>query len=97
MAKEDPIIICLLLNSNIRIPGHIYRDLWEIKLDLEDQYSSAAPSLQNMTNLALEKFIADWRNPELQSKLTNELIERRRNARSRQGPQTRAPKSPPNN
>ena len=75
----------LTLSSTVRVPRELYETLREIRLSLESQYHSAAPTVQDMISVALKRFINDWENPDKQSQLLGELLEHRRVARSNMG------------
>jgi len=76
------------LSSNVRIPVELYQALQKIRLSLESQYFTAAPTVQDMISVAIQRFIRDWNNPEQQSQLFEELLEHRKTARSRMGKKT---------
>ncbi|MCC2691982.1 hypothetical protein IQ240_05175 [Nodularia sp. LEGE 04288] len=63
----------------------MYAILQHIKFSLDPQYMKAAPSIQDMVNVALKRFIEDWEHPDSQHQLLNELLEQRQIARSRMG------------
>ncbi|MBD2667481.1 hypothetical protein [Richelia sinica] len=69
----------------VRVPDEIYAILQQIKFSLDPQYMKAAPSIQDMVNIALKRFIEDWEHPDRQHQLLNELLEQRQIARSRMG------------
>lgn len=73
------------MSSTVRVPRELYEMLREIRLSLESQYQSAAPTVQDMISVALKRFINDWENPDKQSQLLGELLEHRRVARSNMG------------
>jgi hypothetical protein len=73
------------LSSTVRVPAELYQTLREIRLFLESEHYSAAPSVQDLVSVAIERFIVDWENPEERSKLIEELLDRRQEARSRMG------------
>lgn len=75
----------LTLPSTVRVPDDLYEILREIRLSLETQYHSAAPTTQDMVNVALKQFIKDWGNPDKQSELLSELLEHRKLSRKRMG------------
>lgn len=75
--------------STVRVPTDLYQTLREIRISLESQHSSAAPTVQDMVSVAIERFIGDWQNPEEQSQLLEELLEHRQSARSRMGRKSR--------
>lgn len=74
------------MSSHVRVPSDIYKALHDIKLDLERKHRRAAPSLQNIANAAFEKFLEDWKDPEIQEQITADLLEQRKVTRQRQGP-----------
>ncbi|WGV24613.1 hypothetical protein [Halotia branconii] len=69
----------------VRVPDEIYAILQQIKFSLDPEYMKAAPSVQDMVNVALKRFIEDWEHPDSQTQLLNELLEQRQIARSRMG------------
>lgn len=71
--------------STVRVPDDLYETLREIRLPLEQQYQSAAPTTQDMVNVALKQFIKDWENPDKQPELLSELLEHRKLSRKRMG------------
>jgi hypothetical protein len=73
------------LSSTVRVPEDLYETLREIRLSLEGQYQSAAPTVQDMVSVALTRFISDWKNSDEQNRLLSELLEHRRIARSNMG------------
>lgn len=73
----------------MRVSADLYQRLREIRLSLESQYSSAAPTVQDLVSIAIERSIRDWNNPEQQSQLLEELLARRKAARSRMGQRSR--------
>lgn len=73
------------LSSTVRVPGELYEGLRQIRLSLESEYQSAAPTVQDMISVALKRFINDWENADTQSQLLGELLEHRRVARSNMG------------
>jgi len=73
------------LSRNIRLPDELYNKLYQIKVSLQDQYQSDAPSLQDLVSVAIEKLCDEWEDPNLQAELLEELLESRREARSRMG------------
>jgi hypothetical protein len=73
------------LSSTVRVPGELYETLRQIRLSLERERESAAPTVQDMVSVALKRFINDWENPEKQSQLLGELLQHRRIARSNMG------------
>jgi hypothetical protein len=73
------------LPSTVRVPDDLYEKLREIRLPLEQQFQSAAPTTQDMVNVALKRFIKDWEETEKQSELLMELLEHRKLARRRMG------------
>lgn len=73
------------MSSTVRIPGDIYETLRQIKIELESQHQSAAPTMQDLISVALERFIKDLEDPEIKKKLIPELLKHRKIARSRMG------------
>lgn len=73
----------------MRVSADLYQRLREIRLSLESQYSSAAPTVQDLVSIAIERSIRDWNNPEQQSQLLEELLAHRQAARSRMGQRSR--------
>lgn len=71
--------------STVRVPDDLYETLREIRLPLEQQFQSAAPTTQDMVNVALKRFIKDWEEPDKQSELLAELLEHRKLARTKMG------------
>ena len=75
----------LALSSTVRIPDDIYQTLRQFKITLEAQHQSAAPTMQDLVTVALERFIDDWNTSDSKEELLNELLEHRQKARSRMG------------
>ncbi|WP_219891990.1 hypothetical protein [Chamaesiphon polymorphus] len=73
----------------MRVSADLYQRLREIRLSLESQYSSAAPTVQDLVSIAIERSIRDWNNPEQQTQLLEELLAHRKAARSRMGQRNR--------
>jgi len=77
------------LPHQARISDEIYSELYKIKHFIEHSLPphqiSNAPSLQDMVNVALQRLIRDWQDPERQNLLSDELFEQRRVARSKMG------------
>jgi hypothetical protein len=73
------------LPQPVRVPDDVYAALQEIKFSLDPQYLKAAPSIQDMVNVALKRFIEDWEHPDSHDQLLAELLEQREIARSRMG------------
>ena len=71
--------------STVRVPDDLYETLREIRLLLERQYQSAAPTTQDMVNVALKRFIKEWEELDKQSELLAELFEHRKTSRKRMG------------
>jgi hypothetical protein len=69
----------------VRVPTDIYQTLREIRLSLESQHYSDAPTIQDMVSVALRRLILDWDDSDKQPQLLDELLEHRRAARSRMG------------
>lgn len=73
------------MSSTVRVPKELYESLREIKVLLESEYQSAAPSMQDLVSLALKRLISDWDNLEEREELLEDLLEHRRVARSKMG------------
>ena len=73
------------LPSTVRVPDDIYETLRQIKIELESQHKSSAPTMQDLVSVALERFIKDLEDPEIEKKLIPILLEHRKVARSRMG------------
>jgi len=74
-----------LPEKSIRVPEDLYETMREIKLSLESQYQSAAPSIQDLVTIALKRFMTSWGESGEQPKLLAELLNQRKIARSRMG------------
>ena len=79
------LIYYLNLSSNIRIPSEIYESLRQIRLSLESEYQSAAPTMQDLATVAFRHFIDDLNDPKKQEYLLAELLENRKTARTNMG------------
>lgn len=75
----------MILASTVRIPSEIYKTLQDMKVSLESEHYSAAPTLQDLVTVAIKRFIRDWNNPNERSQIQDELFRNRREARSRMG------------
>ena len=73
------------MSSTVRVPPEIYQNLREIKISLDSEYYSAAPTVQDLVTIAIKRLITDWQNTEKQTQLLEELLEHRTKARSRMG------------
>jgi len=73
------------LSRNIRIPNELYDRLYQIKVSLEGQHQSDAPTLQDMVSVAIRKFCEECDDPNSQAELLEELLKSRQEARSRMG------------
>lgn len=71
--------------TTARIPEDIYKALQKIRISLEGEYYSAAPSMQDLVNIALLRFLEDWQDSEKQEKILEVLLECRTRARSKMG------------
>jgi hypothetical protein len=69
----------------VRVSADIYQRLREIRLSLESQYYSAAPTVQDLVSIALQRLIGAWNNAEERNQLLEELLEHRQEARARMG------------
>jgi hypothetical protein len=76
------------LPSNIRIPSELYEKLRDISISLAGEYQSSAPSIQDVANVALKRFLHEWEaEGDLARKaIVAELLESRRLSRSKMGP-----------
>jgi len=79
------LIYYLNLSSNIRIPSGIYESLRQIRLSLESEYQSAAPTIQDLATVAFRNFMDDWNDPEKRKYILEELLENRKTARTNMG------------
>jgi hypothetical protein len=75
----------ILSSSTVRVPSDLYEALREIKVALEAQHLSAAPTIQDLVNVALIRFLRDWRNIGERSQILDELLKNRQDSRSRMG------------
>lgn len=73
------------LPSTVRVPDDIYEALRQIRIQLESQHQSAAPAMQDLVSVALERFLKDWNDSNTNEELLSELLEHRKAARSRMG------------
>lgn len=71
--------------STVRMPDDLYETLRKIRMPLEQKYQSAAPTTQDIVNVALKRFVKDWEEPSKQAELLSELLEQRNLARQRMG------------
>lgn len=71
--------------STVRIPTAIYEQLREINVVLESEHQSAAPTIQDLVSVAVKRLIIDWNDDCLQPQLLEELLEHRKDARTRMG------------
>lgn len=78
----------VILSSTVRVPENLYQALQEIRASLEAEHYSAAPSLQDMVSVALQRLIDDWHDANIQPELLEALLEHRKEARSRMGNRT---------
>jgi hypothetical protein len=67
------------------VPDELYETLRDIRLPLEKQFQSAAPTTQDIVSIALKQFIKDWDNPDRQSELLSQLLEQRKLSRQKMG------------
>lgn len=75
-------------SSTVRVPSELYESLREIKVLLESQHFSAAPSIQDLVTVALSRFIEDWESSAQQEQLTKALLDNRVKARAKMGKKT---------
>jgi hypothetical protein len=74
-----------LPEKSIRVSDDLYEAMREIKLSLESQYQSAAPSIQDLVTVALKGFIENWQDSAEQPRLLAALLNQRKVARSKMG------------
>jgi hypothetical protein len=76
------------LPSNIRVPSELYEKLREISISLAGEYQSSAPSIQDIANVALKRFLHEWEaeSNSAREAIVAELLESRRLSRSKMGP-----------
>lgn len=72
-------------SSTVRVPIELYESLRKIKVSLESQHSSAAPSIQDLVNVAFRRFLKDWNNVDERSQILDELLKNRQDSRSKMG------------
>jgi hypothetical protein len=78
--------MCLeTVSPTIRVPEELYEALRQVKLALENEYKSAAPSMQDIATVALRQFINDWKDLDKHEQLLAELLENRTKARTNMG------------
>jgi hypothetical protein len=70
--------------ASTRIPDDIHQQLQVIRAELLSELGSEAPSLQDMVNIAIARFIESWQTVE-RKEILNALLESREKARSRMG------------
>jgi hypothetical protein len=75
----------ILAAPTIRVPDDLYHALRKIHLELEHEYYSAAPSLQDLVSVSIRRLLSDWENPETREVLLAEALKNREEARSRMG------------
>lgn len=75
--------------STVRITDELYQELRQIKLLLEQEYFSAAPSIQDFVTVAIKRLITHLDNPDMKIIILNELLEQRQKARSLMGRQSK--------
>lgn len=71
--------------STVRVPPELYQALREIRLSLESEHFAAAPTIQDLVNIAVKRFLQDWDNSDEQKQILDELLKNRQDARSRMG------------
>jgi hypothetical protein len=78
-----------VLPHQARIPDEIYAELYRIKQIFDQSLiscqSSETLSYQDIVNVALRRLIADWKEPEKQDLLRDELLGQRNIARKKMG------------
>jgi hypothetical protein len=86
--QENAFYIVLILSSsssNVRIPRELYETLRQIRLSLESQYQAGSPTIQDMVNVAIKRFIQNLENPEIRAELLTEMMEQRSLSRKKMG------------
>ena len=73
------------MSSTVRVPTDLYESLRQIRLSLESEYQSAAPTVQDLVSVALQRFVSDWDDLEQKEKILEELLKNRQVARSKMG------------
>ena len=73
------------MTPTIRVPTELYQTLQEIKVSLESEHFSAAPTMQDLVSVSVKRFIRDWNNPKQQKEIIEELLKNRQDSRSKMG------------
>jgi hypothetical protein len=73
------------LAPNVRVPDDLYESLREIRLFLESQHQSSAPTIHDMVSVSIKGFLKEWDNPDLRNQLMSELMEQRKLSRKKMG------------
>lgn len=74
-----------ILVFTICVPIEVYQTLHEIKVSLESQHFTSAPTMQDLVSVAVRRFIRDWDNTDERTQIIDELLENRQEAQSRMG------------
>lgn len=85
MKRHSLTLTIRVSDKTVRVPDNLYEALREVRLALESQYQSAAPTVQDLVTVALERLIRDWQTSDQHPQLLDELLERRKVARSKMG------------
>ena len=76
--------------SIIRVPDDIYTCLRHVRISLEGQYEKDAPTFQDFALVALKRLLSEWEQPNQREQILLELLDSRKNARSRMGPPSKS-------
>ena len=70
---------------NVRVPDELYKAIRLIRIALEEEYEFKTPSFQDFINVALERLLREWEDPNTREQILQELLTRRQQARMRMG------------
>ena len=70
--------------SKVRLPENLNLSLRNIQQKLKAEYGKDAPSIQDISIVALKRFLQDFTGEE-ETKIINQLLESRKQARSKMG------------
>jgi hypothetical protein len=73
------------LAPNVRVPNNLYESLREIRILLESEHQSSAPTIHDLVSVSIQRFLETWDTPELRSDLMAELMEQRKLSRKKMG------------
>ncbi len=62
--------------SSIRVPEDVYKTIRHIRITLEGKYEADTPSFQDFDNVALERLISEWDNPNHREQILSQLLAR---------------------